>query len=98
MGILHNISGPSGPQPGLNHKGTGSPGARLDRAAAPVDAVDRLELSEVAIRLAQLDDRPDARVERVRREIAEGTYESDQRIDATIERLFADLNAFETHI
>ena len=98
MGMLHNISGPSGPPPGLNRKDAGSHGVRTDQSAARVETGDRLELSDVAIRLAQLDDRPDARVERVRREIAEGTYESERRIDATIERLFADLNAFETRI
>lgn len=98
MGMLHNISGPLGPQQGLNRGNAALPGVRSDSATARIDTGDRLELSDVAIRLAKLDDRPDARVELVRREIAEGTYESDQRIDATIERLFADLNAFDTHI
>ena len=98
MGMLHNISGPLGPRQGLNRGEAGALRPRSDHPAGPDVAFDRLELSDAAARLAKIDDRPDARVERVRREIAEGTYESDHRIEATIERLFADLTAFETHI
>ena len=98
MGILHHIDGPMGPLPGLNLRDGGANDARPRRTAAAAEVHDRLELSDAAVRLAQLDDRPNEHVERVRREIEAGTYESDQRIDATIERLFADLTAFETHI
>jgi len=98
MGMLHHIAGPSGPQPGLNRRDAGRQEARARDSATPANGHDRLELSDAAVRLARLDDRPNERVERVRREIAAGTYESDRRINTTIERLFADLTAFEAHI
>ena len=98
MGILNNISGPSGPPQELNRSDAGAHGVRPGDSAAADVAFDRLELSDAGVRLAQIDERPDARVQRVRSEIAEGMYESDHRIDATIERLFADLTAFETQV
>lgn len=55
---------------------------------------DPSELGLVARLTAQLQDRQPVRtelVDRIRKEIAAGTYETDERIDATVDRLMDEL-------
>ena len=74
------------------------PSGRLERAAtAPADVSrgsDQIELSDTAKILAKLADLPEVRedlVARVRAEIAEGKYETPEKLDAAIEGLAQDL-------
>ena len=56
---------------------------------------DSVELSQTAQLLAKLAELPDVRedlVQRVRAEIAAGTYETDEKIDAALEALIEDLS------
>jgi anti-sigma28 factor (negative regulator of flagellin synthesis) len=60
----------------------------------PLRGDDRVEFSRAAQLLGKLHDLPDIRedlVERVRGEIAAGTYETPEKIDAAIESLLTDL-------
>ncbi|HOW17435.1 MAG TPA: flagellar biosynthesis anti-sigma factor FlgM [Phycisphaerae bacterium] len=62
--------------------------------AAP--AQDEVEISSVAQALSLLENAPDIRVDKVaevRAAIARGDYETDERIDRTIDRLMVDVYA-----
>lgn len=73
-----------------------------ERAAAPAretaparaDA-DRVEVSDMARFLSKLKELPEVRqdvVDRVRREIAAGTYDTPERLDAALDGLLQDLD------
>ncbi|MEM9417508.1 MAG: flagellar biosynthesis anti-sigma factor FlgM [Planctomycetota bacterium] len=75
------------------------PSGKIERPAAPSTDVsrgsDQIELSDTAKILAKLTDLPEVRedlVARVRAEIANGTYETDAKLDAAIEGLAEDLS------
>ena len=58
------------------------------------NVTDTVEISEVAKLAAKIQDIPDVRADLVataKAEIAEGTYETTQRIEVAIERLMEDL-------
>jgi len=60
--------------------------------SAPI--ADEVDISEAAQFAAQIRDLPDIRhdrVEAVRRQIAEGTYETSDRLNAAIERLLDEI-------
>lgn len=63
-------------------------------SSAPIRSADRVELSEMAQYLSRLNDLPirSELVDRVRREIAEGAYENEERLDAAIQSLLEDLD------
>lgn len=63
-------------------------------SSAPIRSVDRVELSEMAQFLSRLNNLPirSELIDRVRREIAEGTYETEERLDAAILALQDDLD------
>jgi negative regulator of flagellin synthesis FlgM len=69
------------------------------RPAAPPDRPgDRVELSEHARYLDQLREVPDVRSDKVaniRQAIAEGTYQSDEKLGVAIERLLNELHIDE---
>ncbi|MBB6429718.1 flagellar biosynthesis anti-sigma factor FlgM [Algisphaera agarilytica] len=74
------------------------PTGKIERPAASSTDVsrgsDQIELSDTAKILAKLADIPEVRedlVARVRAEIANGTYESDAKLNAAIEGLAQDL-------
>ena len=85
--------------------GTGSVAVALPvKENAPVDAsessqsavVDQVEISELAQMLSSLDDGHDIRTEKVasiREAIMNGTYETDEKLDYTVSRLFNILTA-----
>lgn len=71
-----------------------SPADMAPRVASPAAGGDQLEISEVANRLQQVHDLPDIRADRVaelRAAIANGTYETSQRLDQAVERLLDEL-------
>jgi negative regulator of flagellin synthesis FlgM len=66
------------------------------RAAQSAGITDTAEVSTIAKLVAQVNALPDVRadlVERVRAEIAAGTYETPERMDVAIDRLTDDLLA-----
>lgn len=71
--------------------------ARPEAAApssAPARAADQAEFSTASRLLSRLSELPDVRsdlVNRVRAEIANGSYETDDKINAAIENLVEDL-------
>jgi len=74
------------------------PSGRIERPAVASNDVargsDQIELSDTAKILAKLADLPEVRedlVARVRAEIADGTYETSEKLDAAIEGLAEDL-------
>ena len=63
-------------------------------ANAPGNVSDVVEISTAASLAAKIEQIPDVRadlVARVRQEIAAGTYETPERIDAAVEKLMEDL-------
>ena len=80
--------------------GVGSPPARPGNGQTErlgrVDAEDRLELSGHARFLERMHQLPEIRqglVDRVRGQIADGTYETPERLAVAIDRLVDDLGA-----
>jgi len=66
---------------------------RLEHLGGSTRGSDRVELSDDARLLAQINALPDVRhdrIERVRAAIADGGYDNDQRIDSALERLIAE--------
>lgn len=77
---------------------TYTPAGRAASSSAPAPSStrgdDRVELSSAAQMLAKLRETPGIRedvVDRVRNEIAAGTYETDDKIDASVDALLKDL-------
>ena len=63
--------------------------------AGPIRSGDKAELSRAAPYLSKLLSQSDVRtdlVDRVKGEIAQGTYETSEKIDAAIEDLLTDLD------
>ncbi len=55
---------------------------------------DEVEISDLAILLSQVRDLPDLRLERIAQlqaEIADGTFETPERLTGTVDRLFEEL-------
>ncbi|MCA9300712.1 MAG: flagellar biosynthesis anti-sigma factor FlgM [Phycisphaerales bacterium] len=68
--------------------------ADVEQRPAPTRGSDQVEVSDVAYFLSRLRDMPDIRtdlVERIREEIANGTYETQERLDGAIDGLLEDL-------
>jgi negative regulator of flagellin synthesis FlgM len=91
--MINNVNGiqpPAGlapiePAQMLNHSAA---------AAAPADVSDVVEISAVARLAAKVQQIPDVRtelVERVKAEIAAGTYETPERMEVAVNRLMEDL-------
>jgi negative regulator of flagellin synthesis FlgM len=80
----HNISAPHalrGPQPNAP-------------AQAPVDTGDVLELSDAAQLASRLSEIPDVRMDRIqaiRAAIAEGVYETDEKLNVALDRLLDEI-------
>lgn len=56
---------------------------------------DKVELSDMAQMLSRLAQFPDVRqdlVERIRRQIADGSYETPEKLDTTVQNLLDDLS------
>ena len=89
------INGPEnvqGPGPIWPHR-IGNP--RFEPAASETRSPDSAEISEVAKLKALLRDVPDVRfekIERLRAEIAAGTYETPEKIQRVIDRVLEELS------
>lgn len=97
--VVPNGHGPGGPVNRVFSPGHAGPIARASRVVEVVAnrstslAGDRVELSDFARYLDQLNRLPEARIDRVahiRQAIAEDVYETDEKVDAAIERLAED--------
>ena len=86
------------PISGMASVARAAPVRGVERAgtASAVVPVDRVEISETARRLSTLELEGDIRVDKVvaiREAIADGTYETDDKIEATVERLLEVLRS-----
>lgn len=95
---MTNVNGVhSSAVPALHQAPAISPAAAPAASAAPAQASqihDSVEMSTVAKLAAKIHDLPDVRaelVERVKAEIASGTYETAERIDTALDRLMDEL-------
>jgi negative regulator of flagellin synthesis FlgM len=77
------IKPPHGPQPA-------QPTAQPEAAAA-ADEVDISEAARLVEQVQQMPDIREDRVEAVRQQIAAGTYETDERLNAAVERLLDEI-------
>jgi negative regulator of flagellin synthesis FlgM len=68
-----------------------APGADAPRASRPSDRVELSDRARLLSRLAALPIRQDL-VDRVRRELAAGTYETDEKLQAVVEALGEELD------
>jgi flagellar biosynthesis anti-sigma factor FlgM len=63
-------------------------------AANPTGGADEISISQQAELLSRINDIPDIRqdrVDQIRAEITQGTYETEQKIDATVSRLLDEI-------
>lgn len=90
---IHGIASIHGPQPIAGPHRT-----QAAVAAPPTDAwsgVDELELSPEASLVSQVRDLPDIRadrVEEIRSQIADGTYETDEKLELALGRLLDEIS------
>jgi negative regulator of flagellin synthesis FlgM len=78
----------------INRPPTNGHGKALQDVTRPTRGADRVEFSQTAQLLSRLQDMPDIRfdlVARVKAEIAAGTYETPDKLDAALEGLIDDL-------
>ena len=74
------------------------PGARPETGEGQIRPPDKIELTDTGLQLSRRNDLTDVRaglVDRVRGEIADGTYQSKERINVTVERILSDLNRLD---
>ncbi|MDX1963714.1 MAG: flagellar biosynthesis anti-sigma factor FlgM [Pirellulales bacterium] len=88
-GTAH-LHGPQGiGTPHINTRSGGTTGA-----ASGIDTRDTLEISSQGLYAEKLGNLPDIRADRVnaiRQQIASGTYETDDKLDAALDRLLDEL-------
>lgn len=63
-------------------------------ASSPARGLDSVQLSDVAKALSRIKELPDVREDLVRdvqAKIARGTYETDEKIDAIVDKVYDDL-------
>jgi len=90
MTNIHGVHPPVGPSP-VDAAGAVSPG---NAPVEPMGVSDVVEISQVAKLAAQVQEIPAVRtelVERVKAEIAAGTYETPERMEVAIARLMDEL-------
>ncbi len=84
---IHPTAGPQNIEPTGAVRGA-------QRSGDAVESADVVEMSEAAKLAAKVQELPEVRtelVEQVRAEIAEGSYETPERIDLTVDRLMEEL-------
>lgn len=67
----------------------------------PTPSNDSAVFSHAGLQLARSDDLLDVRaalIDRVRSEIADGRFETRDRLDGTVDRVLADLNKVDIHV
>ncbi len=90
-----HIYGPSqlhGPQPMSAPHGA-KPAQQMNRPEAPqiADEVDISEAAQLAEQIQQMPEMRGDRVEAVRQQIAEGTYETRDKLNVAVERLLDEI-------
>jgi negative regulator of flagellin synthesis FlgM len=86
MTDIHGVQPPVGPKP-IEQTHSVAAG---DMKVEPPQISDVVEISELAKLAARINEIPDVRtdlVQRVRQELAAGTYETREKIDIAVERL-----------
>ena len=84
---IHPVTGPQGIEPSSAIRGA-------ERIGEATETSDVVEMSEAAKLAAKVQELPEVRtelVEQVRAEIADGTYETPERIELTVDRLMEEL-------
>ena len=87
------VSSPQ-PIPGPHHKPAANPPAADLKPATPAAQTDRVDISEAAQRAAQLQEIPDSRTDKVaaaKAAIAEGTYDTDAKLNVALDRLLDEI-------
>ena len=77
------------PTPAPHHKPAANPAA-----PKPAAQTDRVDISEAAQRAAQIQEIPDIRADKVaaaKAAIAEGTYETDAKLNVALDRLLDEI-------
>ena len=90
MNDIHGIHPPAAPKPVESVQGI----AQNNPAIEPVGVSDTVEISAVARLAAKVQQVPEVRaelVQRVKAEIAAGTYETPERLDIAVDKLMDEL-------
>jgi anti-sigma28 factor (negative regulator of flagellin synthesis) len=91
---LHRPIALAGQTRGVAMRTAAKEDGRVGAAGVGMRAADELEVSELATYLSKLSAMPPVRtelVETVRRQIAAGTYDTPEKMDAAMEELLRDL-------
>lgn len=91
---LHRPTALAGQTRGVAMRTAAKEDGRVGSAGVRMRAADELEVSELATYLSKLSAMPPVRtelVETVRRQIAAGTYDTPEKMDAAMEELLRDL-------
>ena len=102
--VSTGMNGPSRAAPGsraarLDAAASAAPGREAGGAPPAPRSGDQVEVSVTARLMARLKAEPDIRadlVERVRGEIAEGKYETPERMDAALDQMIDESAAFDS--
>jgi len=89
MTNIHGIQPPAGPQPVDPMEAASAKSPKIE----PANVDDVVEISDVARLAAKLQEVPEVRtdlVQRIKEEIAAGTYETPERIEITVDRLMEE--------
>ncbi len=90
MASIRGINPTSGPQP-IDPNAAAKPSAKSAAAAQGPDTVEISQRAQLASKLAAIPDVRADLVARVRAEIAAGTYETPEKLDAAIANLLEEL-------
>ena len=99
MNSVERVNSANGPWPEVDRLRVNGRAQTVNAPAARIG--DRLELSELGEHLADRIDSDalrTARLERVRRQIAGGTYVTPHKLDVTADRLSPDLGAVDLSV
>lgn len=98
MDSIHNVDVTVGRATALDGY---RPAAKQNTSDGQTRPLDKVELTDAGLQLSRRDDLTDVRaglIDRVRGEIADETYQSNERINVTIERLMGELADLDTRI
>jgi negative regulator of flagellin synthesis FlgM len=92
---VYGAGGPQGPQPIYPRLATWSvdPGATV-QANTPRDQVEISPLGQMLDGISQLPEIRHEKVEAIRREIAEGVYETPEKLELALDRLIDELQGW----
>jgi negative regulator of flagellin synthesis FlgM len=92
---IHGAGGPQGPQPISPRLASFSVESAANApAAAPKDQVEISQLGLVLDGIHSLPEIRHEKVEAIRQQIAEGTYETPEKLDRALDNLLSELSGF----